>query len=77
MRPGAWIAGKLTPPSLAQVEAETRKWRITCRRCGRSDDLWEAGGVRHGGGGRARTVLGRCAGCGGRMRTMRVHRAGE
>ena len=70
---GQWLISKLTPPSLEEVEAETRRWTIRCLSCGRESDLWEAGGTRHGPG-RDRTVLGRCAGCGDRLRSMRIAR---
>lgn len=72
---GQWFLGKLTPPSLEEVEAETRKWRIACKTCGKSQDLWEAGGVRYKAY-RNRTVLGRCSGCADRLRMMKIYRPG-
>ena len=70
---GQWVRSKLTPPSLEEVEAETRKWTIRCTSCGRSQNLWDAGGTRYKAL-RDRTVLGRCAGCGDRLRSMTIFR---
>ena len=70
---GEWLKAKLTPRSLEDIERETRQWVIECRTCGRSRNLWEAGGKRfkaHG----TKTVLGRCAGCADRLRAMKIHK---
>ena len=67
-----WFIGKLTPPSLEEVERETRKWVIECKTCGANKNLWEAGGMRYKAYGN-RTVLGRCAGCGDKLRSMKIY----
>ena len=73
---GQWLRNKLTPPSLEAIEHETRKWQIECKTCGRSANLWEAGGKRYKAHGN-KTVLGRCAGCDNKLRTMKIYRPNE
>ena len=70
---GQWLRGKFTPPSLQEVEAQTRQWEIACKTCGASKDLWEAGGVRYRAVG-TKSVLGRCSGCGDKLRIMKIYR---
>lgn len=62
--------------ALADLERETRKWEIACPTCGRSKDLWVAGGVRYKARGRKR-VLGRCSGCGGARRWLVIRRTDD
>ena len=45
------------------VEAETRRWQISCSKCGKGANLWDAGGVRYKGRGTKRT-RGWCRHCG-------------
>lgn len=59
-----WISrlfDALSPPPGA-VEAETRRWRLACKTCGRWKNLWDAGGVRYRASG-TKSVRGYCSGC--------------
>lgn len=47
---------------LADLEAETRCWEVACKTCGRSKDLWEAGGLRWRATGTSQTA-GFCTAC--------------
>ncbi|MDV7144570.1 hypothetical protein R3X27_17975 [Tropicimonas sp. TH_r6] len=70
---GVWqrLLRRITPDPAA-LEAETRKWWITCKTCGNSQNLWEAGGVRYKAKG-TKTSYGHCSHC-GRKRWLRIHK---
>jgi hypothetical protein len=66
---------RLAPRSWAEaMEASTRQWVLRCQ-CGHELSLWDAGGIRWGGGGKSATY-GRCPGCGQRG-WLAVVRRGE
>ncbi len=64
---------KRLAPSSAEIEAESRQWWITCRTCGNSWNLWEAGGVRYKAKG-TKASYAHCSHC-GRKRWLRIQRA--
>ncbi|MEM7489794.1 MAG: hypothetical protein AAF390_11800 [Pseudomonadota bacterium] len=58
----------------ADLEAETRRWEVACKTCGRSKDLWEAGGLRWRATAPSETS-GFCSACDAK-RTMQVRAKG-
>ncbi|MCI2399776.1 hypothetical protein [Aliiroseovarius subalbicans] len=62
-------------PDPDAVEAESRKWQITCKTCGHSRNLWEAGGVRYKAKG-SKSSYGPCPEC-GRKRWLRIHKVSD
>lgn len=59
-------------PDPAEIEAETRKWWVTCRTCGNSRNLWDVGGVRYKASG-TKSSYGNCSTC-GRKRWLKIHK---
>ena len=55
----------------AEMREESQNWHIECPKCGNSKSVWEVGGVRYKATG-SKSVLGRCSGCGGKLRFLRV-----
>ena len=63
--------------NLAQeMEAESRQWHLQCPKCGHSKSVWELGGLRYKASG-SKSVLGRCSGCGGKLRFLRMVKLGD
>lgn len=55
----------------ADIERESREWRIRCTHCGHDRSVWAAGGIRYKASGVKHTV-GFCSRC-GRMRILRIY----
>ncbi|KIT14465.1 hypothetical protein [Jannaschia aquimarina] len=53
----------------ADLETETRQWEVACRTCGRSRDLWEAGGLRWRAASE-QSVAGYCSACEARRKMV-------
>lgn len=49
----------------ADMERESRAWKLICPKCGHVTSYWEIGGVRWKAAGNPRNLL-RCGGCGQR-----------
>ncbi|WP_432448717.1 hypothetical protein [Aliiroseovarius marinus] len=62
-------------PDPKEVEAETRKWWVTCKTCGHSKNLWEVGGVRYKATG-TKASRGFCSKC-GQKRWLKIHKRDE
>ena len=45
-----------------RLESESRLWKVICRRCGHSRDIWEIGGIRARAAGISSTLM-RCPSC--------------
>lgn len=48
--------------TLANMEAESRKWNVKCKTCGTERNIWEMGGIRYSATGSKTTVV-RCEPC--------------
>ena len=56
----------------AAAEAESRRWVMTCPRCGATQSIWDIGGIRYKAKGEPRIRV-RCGSCGERS-MQRVRR---
>lgn len=68
-----WLKVLMTPFRRlgADIERESREWRISCPHCGRDRSVWSAGGIRYKAFGVKHTA-GFCSRC-GCMRTLRIY----
>ena len=68
-----WLKVLMTPFRRlgADIERESREWRIRCTHCGRDRSVWSAGGIRYKAIGVKHTA-GFCSRC-GCMRILRLY----
>lgn len=71
-----FITANLPQEAGAQMEAHSRQWFLECPKCGNAKSLWEIGGIRYKAVG-SKSVLGRCSGCNGKLRFLRVVKRGD